>query len=168
MNRNLVGSIYMYGRFCIKFPQSRMKGERHRFSPLSLQFLIVVVVNVIFSLFKFYKQWAYETIVFKAKHIFLLCSLSFIFQQISVIVQTNCSSFTLVSTNFAARLQYIYIFICKTQIDLQPLIHVRYLRHRHLYLRSMSFLQILKSMSFSNSQIGIQFSNLRPFLTFSN
>ena len=22
MNRNLVGSIYMYGRFCIKFPQS--------------------------------------------------------------------------------------------------------------------------------------------------
>jgi hypothetical protein len=30
MNRNLVGSIYMYGSFCIKFPQSRMKGERHR------------------------------------------------------------------------------------------------------------------------------------------
>jgi hypothetical protein len=27
MNRNLVGSIYMYGRFCIKFPQSRMKDE---------------------------------------------------------------------------------------------------------------------------------------------
>ena len=38
MNRNLVGSIYMYGRLCIKFPQSRMKGERHRLSPLSLQF----------------------------------------------------------------------------------------------------------------------------------
>jgi len=36
MNRNLVGSIYMYGRLCIKFPQSRMKGERHRHSPLSL------------------------------------------------------------------------------------------------------------------------------------
>jgi hypothetical protein len=36
MNRNLVGSIYMYGRFCIKFPQSRMKGERHRLSGLSL------------------------------------------------------------------------------------------------------------------------------------
>ena len=33
MNRNLVGNSY--GRFCIKFPQSRMKGERHRFSPLS-------------------------------------------------------------------------------------------------------------------------------------
>jgi hypothetical protein len=29
MNRNLVGSIYMYERFCIKFPQSRMKGEQH-------------------------------------------------------------------------------------------------------------------------------------------
>ena len=28
MNRNLVGSTY--GRLCIKFPQSRMKGERHR------------------------------------------------------------------------------------------------------------------------------------------
>ena len=37
MNRKLVGSIYMFGRFCIKFPQSRMKGERHRLSPLSLQ-----------------------------------------------------------------------------------------------------------------------------------
>jgi hypothetical protein len=27
---------YMYGRLCIKFPQSRMKGERHRISPLNL------------------------------------------------------------------------------------------------------------------------------------
>ena len=37
MNRYLVGSTY--GRFCIKFPQSRMKGERHRLSSvLSLQF----------------------------------------------------------------------------------------------------------------------------------
>ena len=34
MNWNLVGSTYE--RFCIKFPQSRMKGERHRLSPLSL------------------------------------------------------------------------------------------------------------------------------------
>jgi len=24
----------MYGRLCIKFPQSRIKGERHRLSPL--------------------------------------------------------------------------------------------------------------------------------------
>jgi hypothetical protein len=30
MSRNFVGSTY--GRFCIKFPQSRMKGERHRLS----------------------------------------------------------------------------------------------------------------------------------------
>jgi hypothetical protein len=30
MNQNLVGSTY--GRLCIKFPQSRMKGERHRLS----------------------------------------------------------------------------------------------------------------------------------------
>ena len=37
MNQNLVGSIYMYGRFCIKFPQSRMRGERQRLSSLSLQ-----------------------------------------------------------------------------------------------------------------------------------
>jgi hypothetical protein len=28
-----------YGRFCSKFPQSRMKGERHRLSPLSLELL---------------------------------------------------------------------------------------------------------------------------------
>jgi hypothetical protein len=41
MNRNLVGSIYMYGRFCIKFPQSRMKGERHRLNPLSLYFFMI-------------------------------------------------------------------------------------------------------------------------------
>jgi hypothetical protein len=34
MNRYLVGSTY--GRFCIKFLQSRMKGERHRLSPLNL------------------------------------------------------------------------------------------------------------------------------------
>jgi hypothetical protein len=36
MNQNLVGSIYMYGKFCIKFSQSRMKDERHRLNPLSL------------------------------------------------------------------------------------------------------------------------------------
>jgi hypothetical protein len=34
MNRNLVGSTY--GRFCIKFPQNRMKGEWHRLGPLNL------------------------------------------------------------------------------------------------------------------------------------
>ena len=34
MNRNLVGSTNR--RFCIKFPQNRMKGERHRLSSLSL------------------------------------------------------------------------------------------------------------------------------------
>jgi hypothetical protein len=28
--------IYMYGRFCIKFPQSRMRGEWYRLGPLSL------------------------------------------------------------------------------------------------------------------------------------
>jgi hypothetical protein len=27
MNRNFVGSIYMFERFCIKFPQIRMKGN---------------------------------------------------------------------------------------------------------------------------------------------
>jgi hypothetical protein len=36
MNRNLVESIYMHGRFSIKFSQSRVKGEQHRLSPLSL------------------------------------------------------------------------------------------------------------------------------------
>jgi hypothetical protein len=44
MNRNLVGSIYMYGKFCIKFPQSRMKGERHRLSVLLIFVDIIYVV----------------------------------------------------------------------------------------------------------------------------
>ena len=44
MNRNLVGSIYMYGRFCIKFPQSRMKGERHWASSYSSQCLFCQIV----------------------------------------------------------------------------------------------------------------------------
>ena len=30
MNQHLVGSIYMYERFCIKFLQSRMKSERYK------------------------------------------------------------------------------------------------------------------------------------------
>ena len=34
MNRNLVGSTY--GRFGINFSQNRIKGERHRLSPLRL------------------------------------------------------------------------------------------------------------------------------------
>ena len=45
MNWNLVGSIYMYGRFCIKFPQSRMKGERHRLSPWASSYEIDVLGN---------------------------------------------------------------------------------------------------------------------------
>jgi hypothetical protein len=54
----------------------------------------------------------------------------------------------------------LYMYICKTQIDVQPLINVqstnygRSLNHRYLFLRSMSFFKlsnrrpILKSMSF--------------------
>ena len=45
MNRNLMGSTYR--RFCIKFPQSRMKGERHRLSPLSLQYFIPIITIVV-------------------------------------------------------------------------------------------------------------------------
>jgi hypothetical protein len=44
MKRNLVGSIYMYGKFCIKFHQSKMKGERHRPSQLNILFAIVLSV----------------------------------------------------------------------------------------------------------------------------
>ena len=39
MNRNLERSTYMYGRFCIKFPQSRMKGERHWAEPLVMVYI---------------------------------------------------------------------------------------------------------------------------------
>jgi hypothetical protein len=41
MNRNLVGSIYMYGRFCIKFHQSRMKGERHWAASIILRLMFI-------------------------------------------------------------------------------------------------------------------------------
>jgi hypothetical protein len=51
MNRNLVGSTY--GRFCIKFPQSRMKGERHRFSPISRFFLFFSFLLFFFLSFPF-------------------------------------------------------------------------------------------------------------------
>ena len=50
MNRNFVGSIYMYERLCIKFPQSRMKGEQHRFSPLSHQFFLPLYCLSFFDL----------------------------------------------------------------------------------------------------------------------
>ena len=43
MNQNLIGSTY--GRFCIKFPQNRMKVERHRLSPLSLLFNLDTVIT---------------------------------------------------------------------------------------------------------------------------
>ena len=44
MNRNLVGSTY--GRFCLKFPQNRMRDQRHRLSPLSLQFGIKYLLRM--------------------------------------------------------------------------------------------------------------------------
>ena len=44
----------------------------------------------------------------------------------------------------------LHNYMCKTQIDIQPLIDVRFLCHRHLYPRSMSFFQILKSMAISH------------------
>ena len=43
MNLNLVGSIYMYGRFCIKFPQSRMKGEQHKFIDLIIVKMLLIL-----------------------------------------------------------------------------------------------------------------------------
>ena len=49
--------------------------------------------------------------------------------------------------------------MCKTQIDIQPQIHVRFQCHRHLYLSSMSFFQILKWVS--NSQIYVLFQMLK-------
>jgi hypothetical protein len=58
MNQNLVGSIYIYGRFCIKFPQSRMKGERHRLSPVFLlidyvEYIICFVFLIDFPAYRF-------------------------------------------------------------------------------------------------------------------
>ena len=48
MNRNLVGSTY--GRFCIKFPQIRMKGEQHRVSRLSLYSNLIFKVTLFCTL----------------------------------------------------------------------------------------------------------------------
>jgi hypothetical protein len=45
-NRNFVGAPIGYGRFCIKFPQSRMKGERHRLS--SVQTCIWFYIYVLY------------------------------------------------------------------------------------------------------------------------
>ena len=47
MNRYLVASTY--GRFCIKFPQSRMKGERHRLSWASSLYWGFMVFNATFN-----------------------------------------------------------------------------------------------------------------------
>jgi hypothetical protein len=72
LNWNLVGSIYMYGRFCIKFPQSRMKGEQHWISSLNLycskfhsflNHLFSVLPCIQFSRHWFYR-WTSYTIVF--------------------------------------------------------------------------------------------------------
>jgi hypothetical protein len=60
MNRNLVGSIYMYGRLCIKFPQSRMKGERHRLSSSSNSQISIKFSNLM-SFFKFSNLWPFLT-----------------------------------------------------------------------------------------------------------
>ena len=58
MNRNLVGSIYMYGRFCTKFPQSRMKGERHRLSSFCLPSYYNVCMSIILNVkSKIYIAW---------------------------------------------------------------------------------------------------------------
>ena len=48
MNRNLVESTY--GWFFIRFPQSRMKGERHRLSPQCRQ-ASSIIWSCLFSLF---------------------------------------------------------------------------------------------------------------------
>jgi hypothetical protein len=47
MNRNLVGSIYMYERFCIKFPQSRMKGEPLVWWKPCILFVYICIVVVV-------------------------------------------------------------------------------------------------------------------------
>ena len=73
MNWNLVGSIYMYGRLCIKFPQSRMKGERHRLSPLPLV-LLAIVLSVLFQFttFGIYNSMQVTCSVYwRCKHCFL-------------------------------------------------------------------------------------------------
>ena len=122
MNRNLVGSIYMYGRFCIKFPQSRMKGERHRLSPLSLQFNICTFdVTTKHCICYFYYMVYKEADIEK---LFNPCSFSFL---VHVFFCSDCVSFFylfifvstcyLGVTCFPGKYQVVYgncifIFIC--------------------------------------------------------
>ena len=59
-----------------------------------------------------------------------------------------------------------FLYICYTQIDVQPLIDVQSSNPFPISTSQTSVTQIY--VLFSNYQIGVQFSNLWPFLTFSN
>ena len=50
MNRNLLGSCY--GRFCIKFPQSRMKGERQ-----NEELTLFLNINILFQLLEIQQNY---------------------------------------------------------------------------------------------------------------
>ena len=60
----------------------------------------------------------------------------------------------------------LYTYICKTQIDVQPLKNVQSSNPCPISMSQTSVPQIY--VIFSNSQIGVQFSNLWSFLTSSN
>jgi hypothetical protein len=64
MNQNLVGSIYIYGRFCIKFPQSRMKGQR------TSSLLTKKIICMPSTLFKSIFDLMIEPLGFKKKYKF--------------------------------------------------------------------------------------------------
>jgi hypothetical protein len=61
MNRNLVESIYMYGRFCIKFPQSRIMSNLHRGPSINASYQVSVHLVKRFQRRRFKKIGQSET-----------------------------------------------------------------------------------------------------------
>ena len=57
MNRNLVGSIYMYGRLCIKFSQSRMKGVRHLYLLYVFRDIILIQLHFLYNNTRWFNLW---------------------------------------------------------------------------------------------------------------
>ena len=99
---------------------------------------------------------------FKRTAEILPCISTILYCLLWILYQNKCDMCEYIGAFTIICFKQVYLFpliikgnhTCKIQIDVQrllstsnPQIHVRFLRHRHLYLRSMSFFQILKSAS---------------------
>jgi hypothetical protein len=69
MNRNLVGNIYMYGRFCIKFTQSRIMSNLHRGHSIYASYQVSVHLAKRFQRRRFKKINQSETRIACGSHV---------------------------------------------------------------------------------------------------